>query len=82
MKALLLSVLAAAALAACAAPDLATDAQGARAEREYRTGSHLPSDRNAAGSGVQSASKEDVDKALDGSLNPGRTMPMPRQGGK
>ena len=66
----------AAMLAGCAAQ---TSTEEASVEKQYRTGSHIPN--RAPSTDVKSVSKDELDKGLNGSMNPGPTMPMPRGGG-
>jgi len=66
----------AAMLAACATE---TSTEGDHAEKQYRTGSHIPN--RAPSSDVKAVSGEELEKARNGSMSPGPSMPMPRGGG-
>ena len=63
-------------LGACAAE---TSTEEAHVDKQYRTGSHIPG--RAPASDVKAVSREEMEKGIDSSLNPGPTMPMPRAGG-
>jgi hypothetical protein len=47
-------------------------------EKEYRTGSHIPSSRSME---TKAISRDEVEKGQNSSLNPGASMPTPRGGG-
>ncbi len=68
-------------LAACAQQETTT-ADKERAAPQYRTGSNIPTHRSPSADGVDTLTKEDLDRMRDSSLNPGTSMPAPRPGGR
>jgi hypothetical protein len=66
-------------LAACAEQETKTAGKG-WVEPQYRTGSNIPTHRSSAADGVETMTKEDVDRARDSSFNPGVSMPPRRPG--
>jgi len=66
----------AAMLGACATE---TSTEGDPAEKQYRTGSHIPG--RAPSGDTRSVSGEELERGRNSSMNPGPSMPMPRPGG-
>ena len=81
MKSTFPLVLAALVLAACASEETSTTGSKGWVEREYRTGSNIATHRAPANDGVETMSKDDVDRVRNSSLNPGVAIPPPRPGG-
>ena len=80
MKRALFAVAAAAILGGCADPG-GNSGEG-YVEKEYRVGSNLPVRRGSAADGVSTMSGEDLERARNGSSNPGSSVPPPRPGGR
>ena len=76
MKRMVLLAMAAVVLGACAQVDT-SDKDHAWVERTYRTGSNLPTKHAPNADGVETVSKEDMDRARDSSLNVPRSFSLP-----
>ena len=80
-KELLLAVaFAASVLAGCAASQEGNNLPVV--EKQYRTGSNLAVRHSSTADGVTTVSKEDLERARESSMDAGRSMPMPRPGGR
>lgn len=78
-KGMMLLGVAAVVLGACAQVDT-SDKDHAWVERTYRTGSNLPTKHSPEGDGVQSISKDDMDRMRNSSSNvpQGFSLPGPK----